>query len=86
MLLPLVLEVNGGRVEEDEPDFAEKVAPLVKERLLDQMLCRSRAAENPFSNCFDQPCHRPVKVLEGQLFSSRNAIAFLPHFGRPVAA
>ena len=38
------LEVNGGGVKEDQPHFAEQIAPAVKERLFDQVL---RASGSP---------------------------------------
>ena len=32
------LEVNGGGVKEDQPHFAEQIAPALKERLFNQVL------------------------------------------------
>ena len=42
-LPPSSLEVNGGGVKEDQSDFAEQIAPAVKERLFDQVLRASRS-------------------------------------------
>ena len=80
------LEVHGGCVKEDQPDFAEQIAPPIKERLFHQILRAAGSSQDSLSNLLTEPRHGPVEMLEVQLLCPGNAIVLLPRFGGPIAA
>lgn len=83
---PVSLEAEGGRVEEHKAHFAEEVAPPVEEGFFDEVLGAAREAHEPFPNGLAQPTHGPVELVEADLRSVRNAVVFLPHLRRAIAA
>ena len=67
-LSPLSLEVDGGRIEEDELELSEQVTPSGEESLLDQVLVAARSKRRLVGlllawQVVAEPAHRPVEAV-----------------------
>ena len=67
-LSPLSLEVDGGRIEEDQLELSEQVTPSGEESLLDEVLVARRSKRRLVGlllawQVVAEPAHRPVEVV-----------------------
>ena len=90
-LSPLSLEVDGGRIEEDQLEPSEQVTPSGEERLLDQVLVAAGSERCLVGlllawQFFAQPTHRPVEVMKVKIFASIDLVTLLPLVGCAIAA
>ena len=90
-LSPLPLEVDRGRIEEDQLELSEQVTPSGEKCLLDQVLVAA-GSERRLVGLFlawqfvAQPTHRPVEVMKLKNFASLDLVSLFPLVGCAIAA
>jgi len=90
-LSPLSLEVDGGRIEEDQLELSEQVTPSREECLLDQVLVASGSKRRLVGllgarQFVAKPALRPVEVMELKILESVDLVAPLSLIGGAIAA
>jgi len=83
------LEVEAGCVHEHQVQPAEQVAPVCKQLLLDQILGAARRKWHRIilllgGQCFTEPGHGTVEVVQVEIFAAADAIVLTPAIRRQI--
>src|SRR5215472_12559080 len=82
-------EVEAGGIHEHQVQAAEQVAPMGEQLLLDQVLGAARRETRriillPRGQCFTEPGHGTVEVVQVEVFAAADAIILAPAIRRQI--